>query len=243
MSLPSTASTRPCGRLGRFLAVAGMAGAMLVGCAPSDYQHDPYFDPELSVREAPMVAGNTYDRQNALAIIYPAAERINISYEYELDGEVSIDAPGYFSGPGWIYYDRQPALPYRFVILHLTKAEEGYDVPRGETLRLGQRRFFALDYCVSGWDRGEGDPELVPYLQTLADNGHELSRDIYIRRFIPRNADSSGRRTNIIMVRDITRDGYTCDRLGDIRKPEGDSLAETIKGFKEDAAGSFEIMG
>ncbi len=224
-----------------------IAAAMLVGLAGLTAGCDrlptnPAFEERLSVREVPFVTGNTYDRQNALAIIYPAAERINVSYEFTFDEQVEIEAPGYFGGPGWIFADRQPAVPSRFVILHLSMDAPGYDPPRGETLRLGQRRFYTLDYCIADW-REDGDPEIRPYLSAIEGRGYALSRDLYVRRFIPRATDSGGRRTSVVVVRDIMRDGYDCERLGDLKNPENSVLEETIGQIRKDASGTFEVMG
>jgi|GEM_PF-962938 len=225
---------------GRRLGLAALALGMLSACAVPG--RDSVFDPDLTVRQAPMIAGNTYDRQNALAIIYPSAERINVSYEYSYDAEVEISAPGKFEGPSWVFAERHPALPSRFILLHLNKGAPDYEPPRGETLRLGQRRFYVVDYCMADW-RETGDAEIRPYLNTLEARGYALSRDIFVRRFVPRDVDEVGRRTSIVAVRDVMRDGYSCEALGDLRNPSSDFLTETINGFRKDASDSFEIMG
>ncbi|MEQ8604151.1 MAG: hypothetical protein RIB45_12615 [Marivibrio sp.] len=232
-------------RLAAAAAGAAIGAVALTGCVRTT------FEDTLAVRETPMIAGNTYDRQNALAIIYPAAERINISYEFSFDRQTQIDAGGLYEGPAWIFAERQPAAPERFVVLHLRRAVGDYAPPPGETLRLGQRRFTTLDYCLTDWRAG-ADPALpdaaerdalAAYLEALARRGYALSRDVYVRRYVPRDADSSGRRTDIVTIRDVMRAGYDCERLGDLRNPGTDSQAETIDNLKSDSSGSFEVMG
>lgn len=224
----------------RSLAALTLAAPLvLAGCL----EHG--LDPTLSVREAPLIAGNTYDRQNALAIIFPAAERINVSYEYLYEDELEVRADGLFAGPAWLFVERQPAEPERFLFLHLNKGEPGYEAPRGESLRLGQRRFYAIDYCLSDWraDESAEAAELTPYLAALEARGFALSRDVYMRRFIPRDVDSDGRRTSIVVIRDVMRIGYDCERLGDLIAPETEAQTETLDQLQQDASGSFEVMG
>jgi len=232
-------------RLALAAATVAIGAAALTGCLRTS------LDDALTVRQAPMIAGNTYDRQNALAIIYPAAERINVSYEFTYEQETTIDVGGLYTGPAWIYVERQAAEPERFLVLHLRRAVGAYEAPRGETLRLGQRRFTALDYCLADWRAG-ADPALedaverdalAAYLRELEGRGYALSRDVYLRRYVPRNADSSGRRTEIITIHDVMRSGYDCGRLGDLRDPQTDSQAETINNLQGESSGSFEVMG
>lgn len=215
------------------------------GCLRTD------LDDNLSVRQAPMVAGNTYDRQNALAIIYPAAERINISYEFSYEYEAEVNAGGLYAGPAWFFIERQPAAPERFVVLHLQRPIDDYEAPRGETIRLGQRRFTTLDYCLTDW-RSDPDPDLpdaaerralATYLEQLESRGYALSKDIYLRRYVARTADSGGRRTDIITINDVMRAGYDCDRLGDLKDPATDAQTETLNALQKDSSGSFEVMG
>lgn len=226
------AKTRP--RRGAAVVLAAAAlGALLAGCA----------DDRPSVRGVPLVSGNTYDRHNALDVIYPDAERINVSYEFTLARRIArLGADGLFEGPAWLYADRQASAPERFVVLHLAKAAPDYEPPKGELVRLGQQRYYAFDHCVADW-RDSAGPALAIYAEAVADSGFALSDDLYIRRYVSRESDSTGRRTDIVVVRDIVRAGYSCAAIGDFGSPESDQTKELIKGLRDDAGGSFEVIG
>lgn len=216
-------------------AAAGMSLAVLLSACAED---------RIAVRSAPMVAGNTFDRHNALEIIYPDSERINLSYEFVRSGDTQdLEAAGLYGGPAWLFVDRQPAIPERFVFIHLAKGVDGYEIPRGELIRLGQRRFFVFSYCLADWRTGETPPQILQYLEALEGEGFALSDDLYVRQFMSRNADSENRRTDVVFVRDIMRSGYDCERIGDVDEPETDGKKELINSLEKDAAGSFEVMG
>ncbi len=150
--------------------------------------------------------------------------------------------PGAFAGPAWIYRERPASAPERFVLIHLAREESGYTPPKGELVRLGQKRFLAVDHCLSDWRTGAPDA-LAPYVEAVAAAGYPLSRDLFVRRYVSRKADSTGRRTDIVVVRDIQRAGYDCAALGNVRAPADADAKNLLEALKEDAGGTFEVIG
>ena len=216
------------------LTVVLIAGLALMGCEINPRENGYY----------PKVAGNTFDPQNSLAVVLPAAARINISYEFALadDDADYIDADGFYKGPLWWYEERATDVPEQFLAIHLLTRDERFDEPKStaQQVKLSRTSFNVYEYCL---DLGSGEipPSVRPYVESLLKLDRPLSSDIYIRHYAMRDERKGHERTDVIYVRDVVRLGYTCEMIGDLRDPDPDSK-DILSELRSDARASFEMM-
>jgi hypothetical protein len=227
-------------------AVMVAAALTLAGC--SGFKINP-----KETEYYPKIGGNTFDLHNDLATILPVAERINISYEFEqtAESEDYLDEEGIYEGPLWWYRERSAANPEQFLAIHLLNIDPEFEEAPGELVKLSRTSFNSQAYCFD-ISRDEIPPEIQPYIQSLLDQDYPISTDLYIRRFILRDAredeervqigDREGaQRTDLIYIRDVVRLGYTCDLLGDVITPAPQN-EEIVESLRQDAQASFELM-
>lgn len=212
---------------GKSLAAAATVLA-LVGCG------DP-------VRDTPFLTGNTFDRYNDLAVVYPDSENVNISYEYGHVDVVDITVPGEFSGKGWLFSDNSAPLPERFVILQLLEPIVGATPEVGRELSIGKGVFTVKNYCVTL--SGEDDPTVVlPYVNAVLGLDFALSDAVFIRRFVSKKVGLDGKRLDVAFVEDITRKGYDCGMLDNF-DTDDENIQDFIEELKAKGDRSFEVVG
>ena len=221
----------------RGLAALVGAAAIAAGCAGE----------EVSVRGTPLIAGNTFDRHNALDVIYPDAQRINVSYQFAFEHRIEVAVPGAFAGPAWLFRERPASAPERFVLIHLAQESPAFEPPKGQRVTLGQTRFITVDRCLSDWRATSAGAQAADaaasYAGAVAAAGYPLSRDLFVSRYIARKPDSTGRRTDIVVVRDIQRAGYDCRSLENVQAPGDSEGRNLLESLREDAGSTFEIIG
>lgn len=126
-----------------------------------------------------------------------------------------------------------------------TGTGDGFAVPavaRDRTVRLGSRSFSTVNYCV-GPGREDPGPRITAYIDVLHRLGYPLSDYLYVQRYRMRpDDDDDAARLDIIYVRDIVRDGYTCNHLGDLQNPEDEEKSELIRELEARSQRSFEIF-
>lgn len=198
-------------------------------------------EPEYS----PKVGGNTFDLQNSLDVTFPDAQRINISYEYveTEDGEVDVDAPGIYDGTMWWYQERTAEDPEQFIGIHLLTETGQFDYGPLEAVTLSRTDFVVQNRCID-LRTDALSPDIAPYIDSLMDQGFNLSSDLYVRRFILRDqraTENGFERTDIVYVHDLVRSGYTCKSLGDLNQPSSEVQA-AIQRLKDLALEAFEMM-
>lgn len=191
--------------------------------------------------EIPAVSGNTYAHTSELSAIYPNQTFVNISYEYELQGNKKIEIPGRLHGPAWMYAARALEDPQRFMFLHVVTSEPGDGIPTGQIERFGKRDFTAIPACV---DASEPlDETLQPFVDMVKEQGYALSRDLYVYRFYPRTLETDGKRIDLVYLHDIERDGHRCADFGpDLANPSGEEAEDLAMEYQSRAFSSFEII-
>ncbi|MEQ8830594.1 MAG: hypothetical protein RLW87_12370 [Alphaproteobacteria bacterium] len=222
-------------RHGKAVLAMAMAGGLAVaGCGFKINPKEPEYMPKIG--------GNTFDLHNDLAVTLPVAERINISYEYVEAWEKGFEteAPGIYDGTLWWYEERTAADPEQFVGIHLLTRDEEYKEATGQLVKLSRTNYTAQTYCLD-LTKGEIPPELLPIVRSLFALGHELSTDLYIRRYVLRDEREDRGRTDVIYARDVVRLGYTCEGIGDLASPSPGS-EEIVNKLQSDAQASFEVM-
>ena len=222
----------------RFLTLA-LCAAVSVGLAACKINPK---EPEY----LPKVGGNTFDLQNRLDIALPDAERINISYEYELteDHEDFVEADGIYEGPLWWWRERSAQDPEQFIAIHLITETGEFEIESRELVKLSRTDFDAQNLCID-IENDEIAPDIAPYIESLLEQGYPISSDVYVRRFVLRDKreteDGLTERTDIIYIRDIVRSGYTCEFLGDLDQPRTEVEA-IVKEMKALGIAAFEVM-
>lgn len=228
------------------VAAALSAVLMTAGCG-SVWQDIGSGDATLA--DTPVVAGNTFDRYNDLAVIPPHSENLSVSYRYGLDSPPTGETVPGVNGPVWLYAERSAATPESFFQIGLVSepesgaeqaAEATGDGPLVETIRLGSIRYRSTLYCV---DPSAGAmPEAVAgFVKNVAAHGHDLSNGLFVRHYEGEGPGLDGRWLSMAFVLDITRMGYDCTAIGDPDAPD-EAYLDAVNRFKDAAARAFEVV-
>lgn len=221
------------------------AAVLLTGCGFPD-KNPTQSGPDYNTREAVKelkVSGNSYDRQNELGVIFPKAERINVSYEFIMTvQDKELEIPGQGEGRIWWFAREAPLVPEQFLALHLYQPDAGYEIGPGDLIKLARRNFTSQEFCVHPGGEDPGPP-ITNYLSDMKERGFTISDDVYVRRIASKVKDGQEERTDLIYVRDIVRLGYSCEQLGTPTDPRTEAMQNVYEILKKESERSFEIMG
>ncbi len=227
---------------------------LVVGCGTA---MDASETDDATLRDAPVVTGNTFDRYNDMAVVPPNSENISVSYRFTLASDGDGDSFPGENGLIWLYAQRDTATPESFFQIGLmsgdkdepeqadgaadTSEQSGDDIgPLIEAVRLGSIRYDSVLHCVD-LSSSEIPDSVAGYIANVKMHGYDLSNSVFIRHYTGEKPGLDGRWLSMAYIQDISRSGYDCASIGDPNEPEIDYI-DAIGEWKEEAGRTFEVV-
>lgn len=196
------------------------------------------YEPE----EISTVSGNTLDRWNRLDKYVPNTLMVNISYEFAYQGPFDVAVPGQYEGVSHMFAEEANSAPERIIQAAVVAPAEGAEPPRGIILVLGQNQYNDTLYCIDRKDDSTIPEGLAPYMAALDRSGLQTSDHLFVRRMVAMKTRDDGKKYEFVYAHDITREGFSCDTLGDPETPTAEA-AGYVEQLKLQAERSFEVIG